>query len=233
MKTVSLRISAALVLLALVGGCSTPIMQDPARVGPFFRPVNHTGEASITGIRRVVLMPLFAGEVAPAESALALDAVLASALQAEQRFEVVVLTREECRQLFRATELSSTSALPHDFLAVLRRQFAADAMMFVDLTVFRGYRPLGIGFRAKLASLDGGRLIWSFDNIYSTLDPTVVNGARHHFLRTASEVPADLSVGVLHSPTQFGAYAASSMFSTLPPTFPPLAPQAAAPKAAR
>ena len=43
--------------------------------------------------------------------------------------------------------LSSAAALPADFLAVARRDFAADAVLFVDVTTFHAYPPLRLGVR--------------------------------------------------------------------------------------
>jgi hypothetical protein len=209
----------ALVLLFLASGCAHPGPTDPARTGPFFAPTNFRGEPSLGGVRRVVLLPLDGGAVAPAEFAADLDAVFAAALQQSQRFEVVTLSRAECRRRFRADSLSSTSALPHDLLAALKREFAAEAVMFVDLTAFQAYRPLVLGLRAKLATIDGSRLLWTFDHVFTAADPAVANSARHAFLASDhGDVPADLTPAVLQSPSKFASYAAGAMFETLPPT---------------
>jgi hypothetical protein len=187
-------------------------------------------------MRRVVLLPVYGGTLAPVETVAALDPVVMASLQQQHRFEVVTLTREQCRRQFHVEEFSSVTALPHDFLATLQRDFAADGVMFVDITVFRPYRPLGLGLRAKLATLDGStRLVWSFDNIFSADDPAVANSARKHFLGSdRGGVPADLSPGVLQSPARFAGYAADAMFATLPPVVAQPAPaQTAAARAKR
>lgn len=212
---------AALVALA---GCGTPSLLDPARTGPFFSPTNMSGEPSLGGLRRVVLLPVAGGTLAPQETVAALDPVFAGALQRQNRFEIVALTREECLRRFRAQEFPSVAALPRDFLAVLKREFAADAVLFVDITVFRAYRPLALGLRAKLATLDGTRLVWTFDEVFSAENPAVANSARHHTLtRDRGDVPADLSPAVLQSPARFADYAATAMFATLPPVILPAA----------
>jgi hypothetical protein len=212
-------------VLALFSGCMTPSFDDPARLGPFFTPANHTGEPSLGGLRRVVVLPIYGGSLAPVETVAALDPVIIAALQQQQRFEVVSLSREQCQRRFHAGEFSSVAALPHDFLATLQREFAADAVLFIDITVFRPYRPIGLGLRAKLATLDANtRLVWSFDNVFSADDPAVANSARKHFLGSdRGGVPADLSPGVLQSPVRFAGYAASAMFATLPPVVAPAA----------
>jgi hypothetical protein len=105
----------------------------------------------------------------------------------------------------------------------LRQEFGADAVMFIDLTVFKPYRPLSLGVRAKLATVDGDvRLIWTFDNVYSAATPSVANSARAHFLESdGGRIPADLTPSVLQSPGRFASYVAASAFSTLPPVYSP------------
>ncbi|MEY2882030.1 MAG: hypothetical protein RLZZ15_4410 [Verrucomicrobiota bacterium] len=206
-------------------GCADLALVDPLRQGPFFSPANHAGAPSLGGLRRVVLLPVAGGALASEEAVAALDPVLVAALQRENRFEVVALSRSESVRKFRAAEFPSASALPHGFLKELRRDFAADAVLFVDLTVFDPYRPLALGFRAKLAAIDGTRLLWTFDNVFATDDPAVANSARRFFRGTErSGVPYDLSHGGLQSPARFAAYAAAAMFDTLPPVVPPPAP---------
>src|SRR5690242_6290486 len=107
-------------------GCATPGPYDPARIGPFFSPANYSGEPSLGGVRRVVLLPISGGTLASGEMTAALDPVFAAALQQEKRFEVVTLSRQECLRRFRSEAVSSTAALPADFLPALRREFAAD-----------------------------------------------------------------------------------------------------------
>jgi len=207
--------------LVLASGCASA----PA-TGKVFVPANHVGEAVMPAtVRRVVLLPLAGGGVAPPASLADLDPVVAAALQQQNRFEVVAVSRETCRRLFGAEEFSSVGALPPDFLAAVRREFGADAVLFVDVTVFRAYRPLAIGFRAKLATLSDVRLVWTFDNLFSAADPAVVNSARRHALTGGTpEIPADLSPAVMQSPSRFTAYAAEAMFATLPPVLAPGTP---------
>lgn len=214
----SVIVALAGTLLLAAAGCTTPAYNDPARAGPFFTPANHVGAPSLGGLRRVVVLPVCGGKLAPLETVVALDPVFVAALQRQNRFEVVALSREDCQRKFHTEEFSSAAALPPNFLETLRREFAADAVLFVDVTVFRAYRPLALGLRGKLATLDGPRLLWTFDDVFSADDATVANSARHHYLGSdRGGVPADLSPGVLQSPVRFAGYAAAAMFATLPP----------------
>ena len=208
--------------LVLAAGCMHPNEFDAARTGPFFVPANHHGAPSLGGVRRVAVLPVWGGGAATAETAAELDGIVHLALQQERRFEVVPVPREWLRRTYRVEALASSAALPHDLLARLRSEFAPEAVLFVDVTVYQPYRPLGLGFRAKLAAVDGSRLIWTFDDLFMAEDATVANAARNHFLDVDRRVPADMTHGVLQSPSRFASYAAAAMFATLPPVVAPV-----------
>lgn len=212
------RFSLWLVLVALLGGCMEPAINDPARVGPFYQPNNVSHDATLGGIRRVVLLPINGDNAVSEDSAVDLDPVFQHALQLQNRFEIVTLSRTECLRRFGHTSVSSAAALPHDFLTTLKRVFAADAVLFVDITVYHAYHPLSLGIRSKLVTIDGVRLVWTFDNVYSADNPLVASGARHFFLESEHQgVPGDLTPAILESPSRFATYAAFTTFATLPP----------------
>lgn len=185
----------------------------------YFRPVNFKGEAKMpAALRRVLLLPVFGGTIVPPETAETLEEVFATELQKQLRFEVVRLNRAECSRRFGAAEFASTVALPHDFLATLGREFEADAVLFVDLTAFKAYRPLTLGIRAKLATVEQTRLVWTFDEIFSLDDPAVSNSVRHYFeAANTVGISLDPAQGAQQSPTKFAAYVAAATFNTLPP----------------
>lgn len=210
----------AVAALCAGAGCTNPGRYDHARTGPFFTPTNFSGEPSLGGIRRVVVLPVWGGATVAPETAADIDPVIVAAVQQAQRFEVVTLGREDSRRRFRAESFSSSSALPNALLATLKRDFAADAVLFVDVTVYQPYRPLAIGLRAKLAAIDGSRLIWTFDQVFSADDASVANAARNFYLDSDSRVPTDMTHAALQSPSRFAAYASAAMCATLPPVVP-------------
>ncbi len=216
------RLGFALAALAgLLAGCqSKPSPLDAARLGPFFQPVNFVGDPKLSpSIQRVVLLPVHGGDVASPEAVEALDPVFAAALGRQMRFEVVTFSREECQRSYGAPDFSSTGVLPRDFLQELGRKYAADAVLFVDLTTYRPYRPLALGIRAKLAAVSDRHLIWAFDETFSADNPLVANSARRYSLGAdgLGPEPYDMTVGILQSPARFAAYAAGTAFHTLPP----------------
>lgn len=203
-----------------LAGCElTPDFTDPVRYGPFYAPKNFSGEKQMPAdLRRVLVLPVSLGALAPEETAASLDGIVAQALQSQQRFEVVPLPREECKRLFGAPEFSSTAALPHGMLEQLATRYAADAVLFTDITVYQPYRPQSLGLRSKLATVRDVRIVWTFDEIISASDPSVANSARRRPVESAQgRGPVDLSPGTLLSPSRFAAFAADEMFRTLPP----------------
>lgn len=214
MKTrfrVTLSLATLLATLAATGCSSSRVTVDGIEPVPFV-PANHSGVDRLPAeLRRVVVLPASGGTDA-------LDAVLVAALQRRNRFEVVALSRVECMRRFRREDFSSAAALPPGFLEMIGREWAADAVMFIDITTERSIRPLALGLRAKLASIEDVRLLWTFDNVFSLAEPAVAAAARRHYLagEGASEI-ADRSAAVFQSPRRFAAYAADSTFATLPP----------------
>ena len=185
----------------------------------YFKPTNVRGVAQLPRtIRRVVVVPLAGGTIVAPEMAQALEEVFVAELQKQLRFEVVRLTRSECQQRFGQPEYASVATLPADFLPTLARAYAAEAVLFIDLTAYRAYRPLQLGVRAKLVTITNPQWLWTFDEIFSADDPGVVKSVRY-FYRAAAAVdsPVDLRSGALQSPTKFAAYVAAATFTTLPP----------------
>jgi hypothetical protein len=203
----------------LVAGCEQPTVVDPARRGPFYAPHNFVGDERMPdAIHRVLLLPVHGSEFAPAEEVEALDPVFATALEKQMRFEVVTLSRAECQASFGTPDISSAAALPHDFLQDLGRKYAADAVMFVDLTAYQPYRPIVLGVRAKLATIGDHRLVWSFDEVFFASNPAVDNAVRRFFIDSGGgPMPIDMTAAALQSPTKFAAYASDAAFKTLPP----------------
>ena len=211
---------AALVVFCLSGCAGLSENLDLARVAvPPYQPVNHVGLAVLpSDLRRVALLPVCAGRLVDPETAASLDPIFLNGLQRQMRFEVVPVSRDWCRRYFGSTEFSSVGVLPRDFVTRIATDFAVNGVMFVDLTAYRDDRPLGLGIRAKLALTADASVAWGFDEILSAADPAVASGARA-YVRAANPPgqPVDLSPSALQSPSRFAAYAAATIFGTLPP----------------
>jgi hypothetical protein len=207
-------------LAAVLAGCAAGGARAPAasQGAGVFKPRNFRADNFIPlSVRRVVLLPVHGGALVPPEACEYLDPIFATALERQARFEVVTLSREDCAKGFGAPDLSSTDVLPPDFLARLGTEYGAQAVLFVDVTAYGPYRPLTLGLRAKLATVGDRRLIWTFDEVFTCLDPAVVAGLRRYYSKGSQEgAPVDLSADALVSPRRFAAYAADATFQTLP-----------------
>jgi hypothetical protein len=215
----ALRLLALLAAVGGLAGCASPgKFTDATHQGPFFQPRNFAGAAQLpASIRRVAILPVHGGEFAPPEAVEPLDPVFATALERQMRFEVVMVPRDECQKCFGTPDVASVAALPHEILAELGRKYAADAIMFVDVTAYQSYRPLVLGVRAKLALVADRSLLWTFDEVFSTSVPAVVNSVRRYYYdNELGHLPFDLTPGALQSPSRFAAYAADATFHTLP-----------------
>jgi hypothetical protein len=180
-------------------------------------PVNFRGDAKLPAeIQRIAVLPAHGGAAVESESAAAMDAVLVQALQRQARFEVVAVSREDCRRLFGAESFASTDALPHGMLEKIAEKYAVDAILFTDLTIYQAYRPISLGFRAKLATAREVRLVWAFDEVFSASQPTMVASVHNYYKQGDKMAPVDPTPAALQSPARFGAVAADLMFRTLP-----------------
>lgn len=203
---------AALALFALAACARVPHVAGP----PPYAPRNFAGEARLPAtLRRVVLLPAAGAAPVTPEQLRELDVILHRALELQDRFEVVRFDREDCRRRYGVDALGSASALPPGLLGDLAADFAADAVLFVDVTLDRPYRPLALGLRAKLADAKDSHLLWTFDEVVSAEDPRVAAAVRAHY--AVSGAPADLTRTALQSPSQFAGFVAEAMFGTLPP----------------
>lgn len=200
-------------------GCESVSHTDSARTGPFFTPANTRGVDRLPAtIRRIALLPVAGLSTIPESSLARLDESFLAELNRTARAESLLVSRDLLARLAGSRQLFSTDVLPHDLFTKLAGATQADAVLFVDLTAYSPYPPLKLGIRAKLVDIRSGEMLWNFDNLFDTNEPSVVNAARKHYLDSnpSSGGKGDLSSTVLQNPTRFGTYVASATFVTLP-----------------
>jgi hypothetical protein len=195
-------------------------IRDGARAGPFFEPTNITSSDALPAhVRRVLLLPLAAdGATISEENLDRLGGVILTELNRTGRFETVTLSRDHLARLTGTRQLPSTAQMPSGFLDRLfniYNEYAADAILLVDITSYTPYPPLTLGIRAKLAHIRDSDILWAADLLFSAADPSVANSARRYALTLGTSPHLDHSI--LQNPTRFAGYAASATFQTLPP----------------
>jgi hypothetical protein len=165
-----------------------------------------------------------------------LEPVLQSELAKTRKFEVVPVGAEMLRSLTGRFAWTGAEILPADFFDSLRRAYGCDAVLFCQLTAFRAYAPLAIGWRMKLVDVRSQKIIWAADEVFDAIEPAVAKGAEQFqkqqqnvhgetksllktFLKLADREPLsalDDQWAILNSPRYFGQYSAAKLLQTLP-----------------
>ncbi len=170
-------------------------------------------------MRRVAVLPIYVDDnqqpIPPAE----LDLVFHAELTKTSKFEVVPISRAELKADFGFSQISSTQIIPGDVLTRLANEYAADGILFTDLTHYSPYRPVAIGVRCKLVDSRSGVQRWVFDHLFDTASPDIALDAKRYCMEEEDEqlpIPTD-GESILQSPTQFGKYVAYETYRSLPP----------------
>lgn len=170
-------------------------------------------------VRRVAVMPLAAlGRSSDlADGREALEPVLLAELVKTKRFEVVPVSAQVMRARTGRDTWTAADSLPPDFLVNLRDATGCDAVLFAELTEYRAYAPMAVGWRLRLVDLRTGFAIWAGDELFDAKQKDVAAAARQFRTSThwfSQETGQDFAV--LHSPRRFAEYAAAQMFDSLP-----------------
>jgi hypothetical protein len=210
------------VATAFLAGCETPSAMTVAFRTPY-KPDDvflADGTGLLPGdIKRVAMLPLACD--ARQTDLLAGRDTLAPVLFAEliktKQFEVVQISRAELWRLTGRTDWTGDEVLPADILDLLKKDSGCDAVLFCELTGFRAYPPLAIGWRLKLVAVRQKKTLWAGDEYFDAGNPAVIAAVRH-YQRHGQMVLDDGSGGWLavNSPCRFGQYSIDSLLDTLP-----------------
>lgn len=193
----------------------------PPIIGRSYHPENvyQSWEGVPKGIRRVAVLPL-ACDASNSELAAgreALEPILRSELTKTRKFEVVSLSADALRSATGKSAWSGGEALPPDFLAKLRKISGAEAVLFCELTGYRAYTPLMMGWRLRLVNLQTGETLWAVDEVLDASQASVDRGVRRYERKTHADVSGAAGDWVAgNSPRRFGQYALATLFATLP-----------------
>jgi hypothetical protein len=184
-------------------------------------------------MRRLAILPIHANR--PIDDLQRdMDGIFRGELSKVVKYEIVPVPREEMLQLTSRESISSSSLVSADVIRELRQKYAADAVMFIDFTLFRPYRPIAIGVRAKIVDLRNMEVLWVADGVLDTAEPDVAALATQ-FAGMGLNVPyisptipkgksreaASGNQIILQSPRLFAGFVAHEAFSTLAPPPPP------------
>lgn len=212
------RLSLLSLTLLILTGCTSRQRYDlEENTYTPYAPTNYScAECLPQHVKRVVVLPVYSSDI---EGRLIdnFDETFQSELQKQNRFEVVPVSRHQLKTHFHKEQLNSTEVLPYDFLEKLNNKYAADAVLFIDLTDYRPYKPMALGVRSKLVDVFSGDMLWSLDETFDTGNPHVAVAARRFQLgHQKTTFPLDSGTSVLKSPHRFSQYVAYNVFRTLP-----------------
>ena len=170
-------------------------------------------------LRRVAVLPL-AWEGAQTDLSLGAETLgpfLLAELIKTKKFEVVNVSPHDLRSQTGRLSWTGEEILPADFFDSLQQAYGCDAVLFCQLTVFRAYVPLAVGWRMKLVEVRTGRILWAVDKVFDAEQGPALQQARRFHIAGfwAFHEPAN-DWRVENSPRQFGQYAIVQALSTLP-----------------
>lgn len=168
-------------------------------------------------LQRVAVLPLACDESKSdlLQGCEALTPVLLGELNKTKKFEVVPVNAGKLRKSSGKSGWTGTEVLPADFFESLRRTYGCDAVLFSQLTVFRAYAPLAVGWRFKLVDARTKQTLWCADEVFDAGLTSVSRGSSHYHLHWFADSQPDDWLQK-NSPRQFGQYAAAKLFATLP-----------------
>lgn len=213
-------VGGLLAALLLIAGCKTRPVSDMV-FGPLYKPTNvsRAVDRLPPDIRRVAVIPLTAATAG--ETILAgrdsLEPILQLELSKTRTCEWLIVSREQLRVWTGQAEWSSQDSLPTNFFPVLREKLGCDAVLFSQLTQYRPYKPIAIGWRLDLVECHDAMRLWSLDETYDAGTEPVSNAARRYAqdqVQIAARQPD--STMILISPAQFGQFTLASSLATLP-----------------
>lgn len=191
-----------------ITGCTESQIKDQAtRIAHVpYQSENAYRSGELGRIRRIVVLPLVLDSI-PESEILAYETVLNSALIELRQFEVVPVSRETLAQAWNQRSFSPSRPLPLHFLDRLQSEYGADAVLFPEVTAYRPYKPIRIGFRYRVTDITTGKTLVAFDDFFDSGVPEVAVAARRFHNRQASQsYPLDSSASVLNSPLRFFNY---------------------------
>ena len=170
-------------------------------------------------LRRVALLPLTMSGQAAAEigAGQSLEPVLQAEVRHTRTFELVSISPEQLQRWTGRSAWNSEDALPEKFFEQLREATACDAVLFCQLTQFRPYAPLAVGWKLALVDGRGAPIWWAADEVFDAGEPAVAAAARQYY-RThfAGTTLAPDAADILRTPGRFAQYAAHAVLETMP-----------------
>jgi hypothetical protein len=171
-------------------------------------------------LRRVVVLPLaWEGTSTDlSQGCEVLGPIILTELINTKRFEAVAVSPENLQHQTGRQSWTGAEILPADFLDSLKRVYGCDAVLFCQLTAFRPYAPLAVGWRMKLVEVRTGRILWAVDKVFDAKSAPAHNKASLSSIveQWFSTESSNKYWRIENSPRQFCRYTLVQIFSNLP-----------------
>lgn len=217
--TLSLTLLSAL----LLGG--TACQNLPQRnFGPYVGPFHNIGNVYLAPnglpdtVRRVAVLPLIPsrGNRDTERGLRSMQAVFTEELARNRRVDVVTITADRLQRMFGRPGYYADEPLPFDFLPRLRTETGCQAVLFAELSTFRAYPPVALGWKLHLFDLESEELIWAVDEVFDGGEAAVANSLARHIRKShASHQAAATEILVLNSPREMARFSIAEMIPTL------------------
>jgi hypothetical protein len=170
-------------------------------------------------LRRVAVLPLSCDNQQDqlADGCATLGPILEAELAKTRKFEIIPVDPKILEYRTGRTSWTGAELLPADFLRSMRDYYGCDAVLFCQLTAFRPYSPVAVGWKMKLVDARTGETLWSVDDLFDAGQPEVLTHARRYQRAVLHDAPADLGDWLVgNAPRQFSQYTVAQVFETLP-----------------
>ncbi len=214
------RYGTLTVLGVLLAGCAA--ITDPDHVsGPSYQPSNvHLRQVTLPSeLRRVAVLPMTAasGDSELEAGREALEPIFWAELARGKRFELQAVSRSQLQLWSGKAAWTAEEKLPASLLARIKEELACDAMVFSQITSYRAYPPMAVGWRLKLIDGSQDPILWAVDEYFDAGVPAVANAARRFQQQEGrNQSPMNDSTSILTSPRRFGQYSLTALLGTLP-----------------
>lgn len=201
-------------------GCSNSMVTRQFAKKEYYTPQNFHQETAWLpdDMRRVAVLPVntIHTDHITSISHRQIDVFVGDAIAATEMFEIVRVTPKQLKMWTGRQSWTASETLPHRFFETLREKTGCEAVMFSELTVFKPYKPVAIGWKLHLIDANDPNILWASDLVFDSGNVAVANSAMKFseenlgsgFAKAGSET-------ILLSPARFGQYTLAASFGTL------------------
>jgi hypothetical protein len=173
----------------------------------------------LASLQRVALLPIAsATQLADLpEGCEEMTPILLDELVRTKKFEVVPVKPLDLRFSTGTARWTGAESMPTNFFPTLQRRTGCDAVLFCELTEFKAYPPLVMGWRFKLVDVRTTAILWAADEVFDEHNPILAQ-KKTIFKKISDKLThLDEEAWVAEtSPQVFGHKSLSAVLKTLP-----------------